>query len=162
MFGCSNDRLSFTVFFSGKRRSLSLSPNVNCYVVRMSTVLIIVRFLTTNAEVIIRVTFLCESHHQVFLDPDDDFSTLHSPGQIMTGFVLLNPFQHQELNFNVKFFDSLINLIGNATRHWKRNILIHIMVFNAGLHWQTVYYGIFECKNNCLKSIRGPFSCLFN
>ena len=123
----------------------------------------IVRFLTTNAEVIIRsrVTFLCESHHQVFLDPDDDFSTLHSPVQIMTGFVGLNHLQHQELNFNIKFFDSLINLIGNATRHWKRNILIHIIVFNAGLQWQTVYYGIFECKNNCLKSIRGPFSCLF-
>ena len=35
------------------------------------------------------------------------------------------------------------------------------MAFNAGLQWQTVYYGIFEYKNNCLKSIKGPFSCLF-
>ena len=148
-----------------------MSPNVNCYVVRMSTVL--------NSEVF---DHQCISDHQSHLPVRESssgfswpwwwlqhgfcqrqcgqqlYSGLHSPGQIMTGFAGLNHLQHQELNFNIKLFDSLINLIGNATRHWKRNILIHIMVFNAGLQWQTVYYGIFECKNNCL---RGPFSCLF-
>ena len=110
----------------------------------------------------------CRSDHQSHLpvrESSSGFSWpwwwLHHATLFRTGFVGLNHLQHQELNFNIKFFDSLINLIGNATRHWKRNILIHIIVFNAGLQWQTVYYGIFECKNNCLKSIRGPFSCLF-
>ena len=112
----------------------------------------------------------CRSDHQSHLpvrESSSGFSwprwwlqhaTLSRPNYEWKVFFGLNHLQYQELNFNIKLFDSLINLIGNATRHWKRNILIHLMVFNAGLQWQTVYYGIFECKNNCLS---GPFSCLW-
>ena len=52
---------------------------------------------------------------------------------------------------------SIPSLTGNAIRNWKRNTLIHIMGFKSGLQWQTVYYGIFEYKKNCLKSPRELF-----